>query len=81
MMCGVIVRITSVVTRWVLKGTQEIADEGEIADPWDGGAGFSILFLEQPSQHNGFAISDIEHGFRRPIAELKLGDRGTELGA
>ena len=61
------------------KTTYEIADEREIADPWDGGAGFAILFLDQPSQHNGFAISDIEHGFRRPIAELKLGNGGTGL--
>ena len=60
-------------------GTQQIADEREIADPWDGGAGFLILFLEQPSQYDSFAISDIEHGFRRPIAELKLGNRGIGL--
>ena len=62
-----------------LKGTQEIAYEGEITDLWDGGADFAILFLDQPSQHNGFAISDIEHGFRRPIAERKLGNGGIGL--
>ena len=27
-----------------LKGTYKIADEREIADPWDGDAGFAILF-------------------------------------
>ena len=62
-----------------LKRTQEIADEREIADPWDSGAGFAVLFLDQPSQHNGFAISDIEYRFRRPIAEGKLGNRGIGL--
>ena len=62
-----------------LKRTQEIADEREIADPWDSGAGLAILFLEQPSQNNGFAISDIEHGFRRPITEGKLGNGGIGL--
>ena len=57
-----------------LKRTEEIADEREIADPWDGDAGLAVLFLEQPPQYDGFAISDIEHGFRRPIAERKLGN-------
>ena len=62
-----------------LKRTQEIAYERKIADPGDSGAGLAIFFLEQPSQHNGFTISDIEHSFRRAIAELKLGNGGTGL--